>query len=125
MSHPYLITLEQFKTLLKGQNCSIEHVKFECPMCGTHQCAQDFIDAGAGKNLDDVERFLAFSCIGRWTGQDGPPPFEQKAADNKGCNWTLGGFLNFHELGVSTPDGKIHPRFKPINFEPEMFRDSA
>jgi len=117
MTEPYLITVEDFKAIIKKQGQPIELVKFECPMCGKHQCAQDFIDVGVGKNIDEVEKYLAFSCIGRFTGQDSPPSREMKRPDHDGCNWTLGGLFSFHELGVETPDGKIHPRFKPINLQ--------
>lgn len=100
------ITLEQFKKELKDQGKQkIEDVLFVCPRCKTPQCGQDFIDAGVGDNIDQVERYLAFSCIGRFS-------------DKKGCDWTLGGLFQIHELEVETPDGKKHPRF-------EIFKESA
>ena len=95
------MTLEEFKTAIKSQGKKrIEDVTFRCPSCKTLQSAQDLIDAGAGKTMDDVEKYLAFSCVGRWD-------------KNKGCDWTLGGLFQIHELEVVTPDGKHHPRFKP------------
>lgn len=98
------LTLERFKSeIKKSGKPRIEDVEFICPKCKTIQSAQDLIDAGAGAgagaSIDDVEKYLAFSCVGRWT-------------DKKGCDWTLGGLFQIHEMEVITPDGKHHPRFK-------------
>lgn len=86
-----------------------EDLAWKCPICGTVQSAKDLIRAGAGKNFDEVEKFLGFSCVGRWTdagpARDGDTP-------GKGCDWTLGGFLQLHKVEVLTPDGKRHPMFE-------------
>lgn len=95
------VTLDEFHALLKAQGVPIEDVKFRCPRCGTVQSARDLIEAGAGKNLDEVEGYLAFSCVGRFT-------------KDKGCDWTLGGLLKIHTFEVVTPDGQKHPRFEPV-----------
>ena len=95
------MTIEEFHAALKEQDVSIEEVTFRCPKCKTLQSANDLIKAGAGKNLDDVEKFVAFSCVGRWD-------------KTKGCDWTLGGLFKIHELEVITADGKHHPRFMPM-----------
>lgn len=102
-------TLEEYHAGLKAQGVPIVHCAMRCPMCGTIQSAQDLIDVGAGKNFDEVEKYLGFSCVGRWTHQN-PPPKEKGA--QHGCNWTLGGLFQCHELVVVTPDGKNHPRFE-------------
>ena len=94
------MTLEEFKTKITDQGVDILNAKFICPKCQTHQSAQELIDAGAGQSLDDVEKYLGFSCIGRFD-------------ESKGCDWTLGGLFQFHELEVNTPDGEKHPRFMP------------
>lgn len=102
-------TLEEYHAGLKAQGVPIEHVALKCPMCHTIQSAQDLIAAGAGKNMDEVEKYLGFSCFGRWTHQK-PPPKEK--GTQHGCNWTLGGLFQCHDLEVVTPDGKKHPRFE-------------
>jgi len=95
------LTLDEFKQEIKSQGKKrIEDVTFRCPKCKIIQSAQDLIDAGAGKDFDEVNRYLAFSCVGRWTKE-------------KGCDWTLGGLFRIHELEVIDPDGAHHPRFEP------------
>lgn len=95
------MTLKEFFAAMEAQGAKrIEDVTFRCPRCKTLQSAQDLIDAGAGKSIDEVEKYLGFSCVGRWD-------------DKKGCDWTLGGLFCIHELEVVTPDGEHHPRFMP------------
>ena len=95
------MTIDQFKQAIKDQGHKrIEDATFECPQCKTLQSAQNLIDAGAGNSFDEVEKYLAFSCIGRFD-------------EDQGCNWSLGGFLQLHDLEVITPDGESHPRFMP------------
>lgn len=95
------MTLEEFKKEMKTQGVPIEKVTFECPMCKTLQCGDDLIKVGAGKDFNEIKKYLAFSCVGRWT-------------KDKGCDWTLGGLFQTHEFEVVTTDGKHHPRFKPV-----------
>lgn len=96
------MTFQEYRKAVRNQGKDrIEDVTFQCPNCKTLQSAQDLIDAGAGSSFDEVEKYLAFSCVGRFTKE-------------KGCNWTLGGLLHIHELEVITPDGEHHPRFKPM-----------
>lgn len=111
------MTLDEYHTALKAQGtkkgvevCSV------CPMCGTVQNGLDLIEAGAGKTFDDIGRFIAFSCVGRWTNA-GPPPSKEKKGTQVGCDWTLGGLFTVHELEVVTPDGEHHPRFMPASVE--------
>ncbi len=119
------ITIEEFHAELKNQNVnSREDIAFRCPMCRTVQSARDLIAAGAGKTFDDVERYLAFSCVGRFTGA-GPHKRAPRhsngkrsqkttkiSPDRSGCNWTLGGLFQIHELEVTDENGKFHPRFE-------------
>ncbi len=104
------MTLEQFQAALKEQGVPRDHLALKCLVCGTVQSANDLILAGAGKDFDEVEGFLGFSCIGRFTGvgshKRGEPP-------GRGCDWTLGGLFHLHKLEVVTEDGAHHPRFEP------------
>ena len=112
------ISLEDFLGRLKAQGVPRRHLALICPACGTAQSMHSLIAAGAGATEDEVEKYVGFSCVGRWT--------EAPAADfaNKppkyggsGCDWTLGGLLGIHELEVATPDGEVHPRFVPATAE--------
>lgn len=102
------MSLDDFHAACKKQAARSEEIVFVCPMCKRPQSAFDLIEAGAGKSLDDVEKYLGFSCVGRWTGAKLP----RKKPDGKSCDWTLGGLFQFHEFEVVTPDGKLHPRFR-------------
>lgn len=114
------ITVDEFKAELKAQGVSREHFAFKCPICKTIQSSRDLIKAGAGIDFDSVEKYLAFSCVGRFTKagahKKGEPP-------GRGCNWTLGGLFQLHELTVTTPDGKKHPQFELAS--PEEAKEHA
>jgi hypothetical protein len=102
------MTLDEYKAAVKAQGVPHEHIAMKCPMCGTIQSGADLIAAGAGADFDAVEKYLAFSCVGRFTGAGSP----RKVPDGQPCNWTLGGLFTLHKLEVVTPDGKKHPRFE-------------
>lgn len=102
------MTLDDFQAACMERFPSSLQTAVKCPMCGTIQTAQDFIDAGQGHSFDDVQGKLGYSCIGRYTGAGSP----RKNPDGKPCNWTLGGLFRFHKLEVVTPDGKSHPHFE-------------
>jgi len=106
------MTLDELKAAIKSQGVPIEDVTFECPHCHTLQSMNDLIAVGAGKNREAVEPYIGFSCIGRFTKE-------------KGCDWTLGGLFQIHELEVITPDGEHHPIFKPISANPRINADLA
>lgn len=109
-----LMTVIEFHAALMAQGVKSQcELALICPMCGTVQNGKDLIAAGAGSTFDDVEKYLGFSCIGRFTGAPSP----RKAPDGKPCNWTLGGLFKTHKLEVVTPDGKHHPRFEPATPE--------
>lgn len=112
------MTLEEFHSALKAQCVPArEHLAMKCPMCKTVQSAADLIVAGAGPDFDSVEKYLGFSCVGRFTGAGQP----RKDPDGRPCNWTLGGLFRVHQLEVVTPDGERHPRFELAT--PEEARD--
>jgi len=94
------MTSKEFEESIKSQGVPIEKVTFRCPQCKTLQCGEDLIDAGAGSDFDAVEKYLAFSCVGRFNSE-------------KGCDWTLGGLFQLHELVVVDNEGNRHPRFMP------------
>lgn len=102
------ITLEEFHTQAKAQGVPREHVAFKCVACQTVQSATDLIKAGAGKDLDEVQRFLGFSCVGRFTGANSP----RKEPDGEPCNWTLGGLFQMHEVQVKFDNGDYRPCFE-------------
>ena len=107
-----VLTVEEFHSALRAQGVPRQHVAFKCPICGTVQSMHSLIRAGAGKNEDDVERFIGFSCVGRWNGAG---PHKQGSAAGRGCDWTLGGLLRLHVFEVVTAEGKRQPTFEVAN----------
>ncbi|OEC43162.1 hypothetical protein A7D27_10110 [Pseudomonas sp. 1D4] len=104
-------TLDEYRALMKAQGVPREHTAFRCPMCSTVQSAADLLAAGAGNNLAAVEPYLAFSCVGRFTGAGSPSAMKGLG---RGCNWTLGGLFQTHQFEVVTDDGRHHPMFEPV-----------
>lgn len=103
-AHIDSMTLEEFQAACKAQAPSNDLIVFCCPMCKTLQTGRELMVA-LEKPFEEVERYLGFSCIGRFTGAGSA----RKPPD--GCNWTLGGLFKLHEFEVVTPDGRGHPRF--------------
>lgn len=114
-------TVEEFQSELKAQGVN-SHLDFAflCPICKTIQSARDLIKAGAGADFDAVQGFLAFSCVGRFTNAGG---WKKDEPPGRGCNWTLGGLFQCHELTVIDVDGSKHPRFEPAT--PEQAQSHA
>lgn len=108
------MSLDEFQAALKAQGVSLEHLAVKCPMCGTVQSAADLILAGAGENFAAVEKYLGFSCVGRFTNAK---PWRKGDPSGQGCDWTLGGLFSLHTLEVVTEDGAHHPRFEPATAE--------
>lgn len=105
------ITLDELHAELRAQGVSArEHFAFRCVCCGTIQSGTSLMRAGAGATFDDVERWLGFSCVGRFTNAG---PRKKDDPPGRGCDWTLGGFFTIHKLEVVTPDGKACPLFEP------------
>jgi hypothetical protein len=104
------MTLPEFHEALKAQGVG-EHqdLAFRCVMCGTIQSGRSLIAAGAGKSWEEVERFVGFSCVGRFTNAG---PYKRGTPPGSGCNWTLGGLFRLHKLEVVDEEGKSHPRFE-------------
>jgi hypothetical protein len=80
--------------------------RFVCPSCNHVAAVGDWKAAGA------PEGAVAFSCVGRYTGN------EQAAADaafkraGGPCNYTSGGLFCINKLFVTCEDGKDHPAFE-------------
>lgn len=113
------ITVVEFHDAVKAQGVPREDVAFICPLCAFVQSSRDLIAAGAGENFDAVQKYLGFSCVGRFTGAESPRP----ESDGNPCNWTLGGLFRLHKLEVITEDGKNHPYFELAT--PEQAREHA
>lgn len=111
------ITLEDAHARMNAQAVSHQrHFAFRCPLCGTVQSMASLVAAGA--KPEEVERYIAFSCEGRFSGA-GPAARRddksKKAAARRavrGCDWTLGGLLQLHKLMIAYPDGKTSPSFE-------------
>lgn len=115
MAERETIPLDEFLGRLKAQDVAREDLAFICPMCRTVQSMRSLIEAGAGSEASDVEKYIGFSCVGRWTNA-GPPPRDE-AGQGQGCNWTLGGLLRLHDLEVMTEDGRTQAHFAPASPE--------
>ncbi len=109
------VTIPEFHQELKAQPVTArEDLAFTCPICGTVQSARSLIAAGAGADMDAVEKYLGFSCVGRWTDAG---PHKPKSPAGNGCDWTLGGLFSLHKLEVVTDDGRHQPSFEPATPE--------
>ena len=119
------ITVEELHAEMKTQQVSsIDHVAFKCVICGTVQSLASFKRAGV--EGEQAERYLGFSCVGRFTNAGAWNPKNKKRRKVAGCDWTLGGFFTLHRLIVVTPDGKEHPSFElasPAEAQALMARD--
>lgn len=103
------LTLSEFHAQAKTQNVMRDDVAFVCPMCGTIQSSRLLISEGVGACYDTVKTIIGFNCVGRYTGKGSP---NEEKGKGHGCNWSLGGLLQVHELEVITPDGKYVPCFE-------------
>jgi hypothetical protein len=108
------IELEAFHALLKAQGVARTDIAFECPMCRTVQSMRSLIRAGAGEDEAAVEKYIGFSCVGRFT--DAGPP-DSKMPPGRGCNWSLGGLFQTHKMAVRTPEGVVQATFAPATPE--------
>lgn len=76
--------------------------KFKCPSCGQIQTGEDWKAAGA--DIRDIDRMLAFSCIGRqWlrlNGLDYDVVEFMEKTKGKGCNYAGHGLFRVAPLEV-------------------------
>lgn len=109
------MTIPEFQAALKAQDVTRrEDLAVICPVCQMVQSMQSLINAGAGATGEAVERYIGFSCVGRFNGAG---PFRKGDASGKGCDWTLAGLLRLHTLEVIDEEGNPHPRFEPASAE--------
>ncbi len=103
------ITVAELHEAFKAQGVGArEDVAVKCPICGTVQSLRMLQLVGVGKTADEAERYLGFSCVGRWTGAG---PFKKNGPPAVGCDWTLGGLFQLHRLIVVDGLGDPHPYF--------------
>jgi hypothetical protein len=102
------MTPEDYVAAAKAQGVPMVHYASVCPFCSTVQSAHDLIKAGAGASFDEVEKYLHFSCVGRWTGAG---PYTKETPSGIGCDYTLGGLFSFHAIEVALPNGQTARRF--------------
>lgn len=108
------LTVAELHAALRAQGVQRrEDFALICPMCRTVQTGQDLINAGVGATFDDIEPYLGYSCLGRFTGAPMPRP----EPDGHPCNWTLGGLFQLHEVEVLADDGTTSPLFEPATAE--------
>lgn len=103
------VTLTDFREQAKAQGVPREHLACKCPICGTIQSMQDFVDAGL--DMEAASNKFGFSCIGRVLGS-GPAKNKKPAEGKTGCDWTLGGLFRLHTLEVIDEAGTVHPHFE-------------
>ncbi len=85
------------------------NIAFICPMCGTAQSIRTLLSAGVSE--EKVTKYIGFSCEGRWRGAGPARKPGRRGEGVRGCDWTLGGLFQFHEVEVQTPEGAI-PSFR-------------
>jgi hypothetical protein len=116
--------LEEFLKRLEAQEVPVLHIAFVCPMCGHVQAAQDIIDVSV-ETPATVDRYIGFSCVGRWKDKGPVKVKKGKTVPQDGCDWTLGGLLKLQELEIETPDGRKHAHFAPATKEQAQQRWAA
>lgn len=118
------ILLSEYHKRLEAQGVPGQHMACVCPRCGTVQSFADLLDAFAAsdpavisarfrRSATDPRLTFGTSCVGRYS---------EKPA--RGCDWTLGGFLQLHRLLVTGGDAGAgsEPAFEPATPEQAVER---
>lgn len=92
------IPLEDFHSEMRAQGVDRDDIAFVCPKCHCIQSVALMVHHGVSA-ADALGKYLGFSCIGRFT-------------EDRGCNWTLGGLLQIHEVEVIHPGGEKQKTFR-------------
>lgn len=108
-----IYTLEEWQAEAKRLfGNDVNKWRFKCPGCGHVQTRQDYLDMGMGKQCD---RYLAFSCIGRFRQTD--PMKKDLVVDfgeldkGAGCHYVGGGLFNVSPVGIETGKDEIRYTF--------------
>lgn len=105
------ITVEEFHAELRAQGVANHNdAALKCPICATVQSMNSLISAGL--KPEEAERYIGFSCEGRFLGAKAAKRGKPASKLVRGCDWTLGGLFKLHTLEIVTPDGRAHPRFE-------------
>lgn len=104
------LTHQEFKDACDAQGVEKEDYLFKCPACGTLQSQRDLMAAGVGPV--EASYHIAFSCVGRFTGQGSPYRRKKKADKNKGCNFTLAGLGSLAPVEIGGRNGGTYPSFE-------------
>lgn len=80
--------------------------QFKCPSCGHVARKQDWEDAGAPPGA------VAFSCIGRYTGDAEAAKAAAFKRAGGPCNYTSGGLFDIAKVHVVDDDGVAHSMFE-------------
>jgi hypothetical protein len=104
------ITHAEFVAELKAQGVPREDYAVKCCICGTVQSINSMLKAGV--SVDDANKAIGFSCIGRFTGAG---PAKQGDKPGKGCDWSLGGLFRLHTVEVLFDGDKSSPAFEPVS----------
>ena len=104
-----VMTMEEWHTEARRRfGDKARYWKFVCPACGFVQSGEIFEEL-TDLTRDEIVKYLAFSCVGRWL-KDGTPR-DAFAKDDGPCNYAGGGLIGLNPIAVSTPDGEVHRRF--------------
>lgn len=109
------ITITEFHEAMKVQGMEPykEDVAFVCPLCKTVQSIRSLENAGVKR--EDAEKYIGFSCEGRFRGAGPAKNGKPGKKDIRGCDWTLGGLFKLHTTEVIREDGTKHPIFELAN----------
>jgi len=86
------------------RNVALQHYKdvkgieFECPSCKHKQSINSIMKNNSKLTEQEVRDFIAVNCEGRST-------------KGKGCDWTLGGLFQIHDVEVLKEDGSKYGVF--------------
>jgi hypothetical protein len=109
------LTLEALKQQLNNQNVERLDRALICPMCETVQSVRLLVTCHP-----EARKYFGVECVGRFSGKGSP---SNEKGKNHGCNWSLSGLFQMHNLEVITDDGQRHPHFDAAS--PEQAQELA